>query len=400
MEASPMSDNMGLPHSHLLHGKTVSIIGGGPAGLTLARLLEMRGVEVRAFERDAGAGARTQGGSLDLHEQSGQLAMRRCGLADRFHALSRPEGQASFVYDKHGTLCASSNAEQEIESTPEIDRGELCDLLRSSLRDGTVSWGRRLVEVMAEGDASYRLIFEAGDPVTSDLVVGCDGAWSKVRAALSPLLPCYTGVTFIETRLANADERHPEVARLVGPGSAMSLGPHKGLLAQRNGDGSIRVYVALRQPEHWLRDSGLNAHDVPAMRAALLEHFADWSPRLVGMLSESDDSFLPWPLYAMPTESVLTGRAGMTVIGDAAHVMPPFLGAGANMAMLDAVQLSDHLTSDRFPDLAQALAAFEREMWARMTPIVERSVATQEILFAADAPAGLVGLMNSAAEEE
>jgi 2-polyprenyl-6-methoxyphenol hydroxylase-like FAD-dependent oxidoreductase len=394
-----MPENRHLPTSHVLHGKTVAIVGGGPAGLTLARLLSIAGVTTTVYERDAGEDARGQGGSLDLHENSGQLAMRRCGLEDRFRAVSRPEGQASVVYDRYATLHASSSAEQETESTPEIERGELRDLLRGSLREETLVWGKRLTEVLPTDDGRYRLLFADGEKTDADLVVGCDGAWSKVRSLLTPAMPFYTGVTFIETRLAAANERHLEIASLVGPGSAMSLGDHKGLLAQRNGDGSIRVYVALRQSEHWMRENGLVAGDAPALRTALLKHFADWSPKLVAMLRESDDAFLPWPLYAMPTDQVWQSCPGLTVIGDAAHVMPPFLGAGANMAMLDAVELADHLTSKDFADLAGAQAAFERGMRERMTPLVQQSVATQDILFADDAPTGLVALMNAGGGE-
>jgi 2-polyprenyl-6-methoxyphenol hydroxylase-like FAD-dependent oxidoreductase len=79
----------------------------------------------------------------------------------------------------------------------------------------------------------------------------------------------------------------------------------------------------------------------------------------------------------------------MTIIGDAAHVMPPFLGAGANMAMLDAVELADILTSDRFVDLTDALAAFEEGMRGRMVPLMIGSLETQDLLFADDAPKGL-----------
>lgn len=390
-----MFENRHLPRSHLLHGKKIAIVGGGPAGLTLARLLSMAAIEATVFERDAGEDARGQGGSLDLHENSGQLALRRCGLDDRFLAASRPEGQASVVYDKHGTLMASSSPEQETESTPEIDRGELRDLLRGSLVEKQLIWGRQLTEVAPTEDGRYRLVFTDGENMEADLVVGCDGAWSRVRAALTSARPFYTGVTFIETRLAAADERHPEIARLVGPGSAMSLGDHKGLLAQRNGDGSIRVYVALRQSEAWMAQNDIPVGDVSALRAALLKRFSDWSPKLVAMLRESEDAFLPWPLHAMPADHVWDSRPGLTVIGDAAHVMPPFLGAGANMAMLDAVELTDHLTSGDFADLAAAQKAFEQGMRERMVPLIQQSIATQDILFADDAPAGLISLMSA-----
>jgi 2-polyprenyl-6-methoxyphenol hydroxylase-like FAD-dependent oxidoreductase len=395
-----MYDNPHLPEGHLLRGKRVAIVGGGLAGLTLARLLQLRDVFVNVYERDAGPNARAQGGSLDLHKESGQLAINRCGLDYQFHAVSRPEGQASLVYDKHGILRASSNASQESQSSPEIDRGQLRDLLRGSLADGTEIWDRQLVELAWE-DGVHKLIFTNAAPAWADLVIGCDGAWSKVRRFLSPLTPYYTGVSFIETCLSDADRRHPKIAAIVGRGSAMSLGDHKGLLAQRNGDGSIRVYVARRISESWITEKReLDARTPAAMRAEMLAWFADWAPSLTDMLSRSDDEFILWPLYAMPMQPAWPTGDGVTVIGDAAHVMPPFLGAGANMAMLDAVELADHLCSDRFSDIKKAIASFEHGMRERMAPMIEQSVATQDVLFADDAPDGLASLIASQASED
>jgi len=120
-----------------------------------------------------------------------------------------------------------------------------------------------------------------------------------------------------------------------------------------------------------------------------------WAPKLTDLLSHSDDQFLPWPLYVLRMSDPWTTREGLTMIGDAAHIMPPFLGAGANMAMLDAVELSDTLTSTRSTDLTTALATFERHMLDRMTPLIEQSIAIQNVMFADDAPDGLVALIKA-----
>jgi 2-polyprenyl-6-methoxyphenol hydroxylase-like FAD-dependent oxidoreductase len=387
--------NLHLPEAHLLHGKSVAIIGGGPAGLTLARLLQLARVDVRVYERDVGPEARTQGGSLDLHEGSGQLALKRCGLERQFDSLSRPEGQAAMVYDRSSVLRASLTAADDGGSKPEIDRLKLRGLLLSALEEGTVIWDRRLDEITPLDGNRYRLAFSSGDTLTADVVIGCDGIRSKARETLSPVAPVYTGVTFIETRLADVDMRHPEIARLVGTGSVMGLGQHRGLLAQRNGDGSIRVYVARRLSEHWLHDNGLDPRDPASTRRELLSWFSGWAPKLTELLSHSDDQFLPWPLYVLRMSDPWTTREGLTMIGDAAHIMPPFLGAGANMAMLDAVELSDTLTSTRSTDLTVALATFERHMLDRMTPLIEQSIAIQNVMFADDAPDGLVALVKA-----
>jgi 2-polyprenyl-6-methoxyphenol hydroxylase-like FAD-dependent oxidoreductase len=395
-----MSEDRPLKRAHILHGKRVAILGGGPAGLTLARLLQLGGVEVVVYERAPDAGAHSQGGSLDLHGQSGQLAIGRCGLSGQFRARSRPEGQASVVYNKFAELQLSRTREDEAESAPEIDRGELLGLLRSSLADRTIAWARRLVSLAGEPAGGYRLIFAEGPPTTADVVIGCDGIRSRVRAFLGLPPPVYTGVTFMETKLVDADAKHPDIARMVGPGSALALGDNKGLLAQRNGDGSIRVYAARRVPEYWIVEAGLDAKNPSSLRSALLSWFDDWSPLLVRLLGESDESFLPWPLYAMAPEPGGARRPGITVIGDAAHVMPPFLGAGANMAMLDAVELADHLILGEYDSVDGALEAFEAGMWKRMGPMVRQALATQETLFADDAPAGLIALITRDSDVE
>jgi 2-polyprenyl-6-methoxyphenol hydroxylase-like FAD-dependent oxidoreductase len=102
-----------------------------------------------------------------------------------------------------------------------------------------------------------------------------------------------------------------------------------------------------------------------------------------------------YPLYAFPADQTWKTRPGLTIIGDAAHVMPPFLGEGANMAMLDAVELADRLLSNERPSLGDALAAFERRMHERMAPLIRRSIETQDLLFAPDAPAGLVAIFQN-----
>ena len=395
-----MSDNLHLTRTQPLYGKTVAIVGGGPAGLTLARLLQMNGVQVQIFERSSSSNLLGRGGSLDLHVDSGQLALRRCGLIGAFEAASRPDAQGNKVLDRHGIIKADSDDRPEGESKPEIDRGVLEDLLRRSLESDTVKTGKALLEVVPQGDGRHALHFDNGTCVHADLVVGCDGIWSKVRSRISDVQPAYTGVTFVETRLVDVERTLPEIARLVGRGAVLSLGNRKGLLAQRNGDGSIRLYIARRIGEHWARDAGLDFRDATSTRAHLLSWFEDWSPMLVSMLQHSEDRFYPWPLYALSLSQPWDSLPGVTLIGDAAHVMPPFSGQGANMAMLDAVELADHLLSGRFESVGSATSVFERVMFERMKPIIAGSLATQDLMFADDAPTQLLALLDESRVDE
>ena len=82
----------------------VAIVGGGPGGLVLARILQLHQVPCRVYENEEAPTARNQGGSLDLHEGSGLLALEHCGLLDDFNRHSRPEGDCMRIMDKTGRL--------------------------------------------------------------------------------------------------------------------------------------------------------------------------------------------------------------------------------------------------------------------------------------------------------
>ena len=370
----------------------IAIIGGGPGGLTLARLLQMQGAAVRVYEADATPEARSQGGSLDLHEDSGQLALNRAGLEAEFRRLSRPEGQHFVIYDQHGVRHFDYAPAPGTLSRPEIDRRLLRDLLLGSLAPDTLCWGRRLRHV--EPGPPHRLVFETGPAEMADLVIGCDGAWSRVRSLISQDRPAYVGVTFVETRLADADRRHPVASRLVGPGSLMSAGENKALMAQRNGDGDIRIYAALRVPEDWSQRAGIDFADGAAAKRALLGLFAGWASPLLDLLRCAEDQFRPWPLITLPPEQDWRACPGVTLLGDAAHVMPPFTGRGANLAMLDAVELAEALGRARPGETDGALRAYEAAMLARMAPAIRETLAAEDAMIAPDAPAPLLARMR------
>ena len=392
-----MRDNRHLAAKHLLHGRRVAITGGGPAGLTLARLLQMRGVAVTVFERDPSPDARGQGGSLDLHEDSGQRALAAAGLSAAFLSHARADGQHTRVFDKQGKVRADMRAEDEAQSRPEIDRGAIRDLLLASLEPGTVQWSRRLTDVRRSVEG-VELVF-GDDAITADVVFGCDGGWSKVRPLVSDLHePEYSGVVFVQSFISDVDRRHPDISALVGPGNILVLGERRGLLAQRNGDGTVRVYSALTVPKDWATTSGIDFGDARAVRERLRALFADWDPRITALLTVSDDSFVPWPLYVYPARQSWTPRNDATLLGDAAHIMPPFTGRGANYAMLDALELADALTEDAHSSLAAALEGYERQMLARMEPAIKETMASQHMLLAADAPHGLAAMI--AAEQD
>ncbi|MFD1939928.1 FAD-dependent oxidoreductase [Nonomuraea mangrovi] len=361
----------------------IAVIGGGPAGLTFARVLHRHGHPVTILERDSTPDARPPGGVLDLHERMGQLALGKAGLLAEFQALSRPEGQAMRILDVDGTVLRDWRPRPGDRANPEIDRGQLRGLLLGPL---DVQWGRGVTEVVPRTGDGVLVRFADGRQETFDLVVGADGAWSRVRPAVSSATPHYTGITLVETSLDDVDTRHPDLARLIGDGSMAVYGVNRGLVAQRNSGGHVKVYAQFRAPLDWHTsldrhmglnrragmnagmdtglDTGLDLADAEAMRSSLLALFDGWAAPVLNLLRHGT-AFVHRPLYVLPVSHTWAHVAGVTLLGDAAHLMPP-LGVGANLAMLEGAELAESVAAAPGPaDLDEAVRAFEEQMWAR-----------------------------------
>ena len=331
----------------------IAIVGGGPGGLMLARLLQCRGVATTVFERDANAGERPQGGSLDLHADTGQRAMRLAGLQDAFLAIARPEDQGDRLYDQNGQLLLDRDGAGD--DRPEIDRTALRQILLDALAPGTVRWGSRILSI--EPATSGYSVVANGISETFDIIVGADGAWSRVRTLLSDVVPAYEGATMVELGFTTAG--HPHVDALVGSGKMFAVGDNRVLIAQRNGLGHIRGYAGLRLPEavarHWSKASA------ETLRAPMQDAFTGWAASLTQML-EVGEVFGARPLYALPIGYRWPSRPGVTLLGDAAHVMSPFSGEGVNLALADAADLADALAG---ASGWEAVEAYEKQMTAR-----------------------------------
>lgn len=350
----------------------IAIVGGGLGGLVCARVLQQHGVSVTVFEREATADSRSQGGTLDIREDTGQLALRAAGLFDQFLALSRPEGQESRLMDRSATLLRHHRPEPGDTGAPEIDRGHLRTLLLDSLTPGTVRWDHAVEKVVPLPEGTARLEFTHGGAEEFELVVGADGAWSRVRRALSDAQPAYSGVTFVEGRFNDADRRFPAIAERVGQGMMWAKAGRLSLVAQRNTGAHIRVYSAFRGPLDW--HEGIDLADTEAVRARLLGMYEGFDESLLDLMRLNDGAFTHWPVYVLPVPHTWNRVPGVTLLGDAAHLMPP-VGVGANLAMLDGAELAQAVI-DR-PGIEEAVAAYENVMLARST---EQAAATADML--------------------
>ncbi|MDG4758066.1 NAD(P)/FAD-dependent oxidoreductase [Micromonospora sp. WMMD710] len=363
----------------------IAVVGGGPGGLTFARVLRRHGHPVTVLERDLAPDSRPPGGTLDLHEGLGQLALDKAGLRAEFEALSRPEGQAMRILDTAGTVLRDWRPSPDERAHPEIDRGHLRDLLLGSL---DVRWGSEVTRVVPGSGDGVLVQFANGRQETFDLVVGADGAWSRVRPAVSTVTPQYTGVTSVETSLDDVDARHPDLARLIGDGSVAAYGVNRSLVAQRNSGGHVKVYAKFRAPLDWHAD--LDLADAEATRSALLALFDGWAEPVLDLLRRGG-AFVHRPFFVLPGSHTWAHVRGVTLLGDAAHLMPP-LGAGANLAMLDGAELAESVAADP-EELDEAVRAFEERMWARAGRWAEITTAGLERLVSPD-PAEAVALFD------
>ncbi|MEU1402813.1 NAD(P)/FAD-dependent oxidoreductase [Streptomyces sp. NPDC005728] len=373
-----------LPHH------PIAVVGGGPGGLTLARVLHVHGIEAAVLELDVSGAARTQGGMLDIHDDSGQVALRAARLYEEFRARVHPGGEAVRVLGQDGAV----RLEQSDDGTggrPEIDRGELRDLLLDSLPEGTVRWGVKVTGARPLGDGRHEVALADGSAFTTDLLVGADGAWSRIRPLLSPERPAYTGVSFVEASLPDADARHPESARVVGGGMLFALAAGRGFLGHRESDGSLHVYAAVEAPEDWL--DGIDFTDTEAAKAAVLKEFDDWDESLKALVADADGALVPRRIHALPVGHRWDRVPGVTLLGDAAHLMSPFAGEGANLALLDGAELGLALAAHP-GDSEAALAVYEEKLFPRSEVSAAMSLQSGATLFRADTPQGLIDLFT------
>ena len=358
---------------------TIAVAGAGLGGLALARVLHVNGIDAVVYERESSRGVRGQGGMLDLHSGTGQRALREAGLIGQFHAIARRAGQDLRLLEPDGTLLLQEDTPDDAPlERPEVDRSDLRSLLLDSLPEHAVRWGH------AVGSAGDGLLhFTDGSSATYDLLVGADGADSRVRALLTDARPAHTGQNVVELGIPDIDRTHPDLAAMVGRGNYWVLGNGQSLSAQRNGDGRVRVYLSFYTAEDWFATSGIPFDDPAAARARLIDLLPGWDTRFIALIAACDDMVVPRSITTLPVGLTWPSAPDVTLVGDAAHLMPP-VGHGANMALLDGALLGLALAAhpDDFP---AAVKEYESEMFERAGAVGRMSADMKELLMSPDA---------------
>jgi 2-polyprenyl-6-methoxyphenol hydroxylase-like FAD-dependent oxidoreductase len=254
-----------------------------------------------------------------------------------------------------------------------------------------VCWDRKLESAELRGD-KVELHFAGAESVSADVAIGCDGANSRLRAVVTDVPPRYVGVTLIEGYVPAAKDAVPEILSLMAGPSLMALGNERTLGLGTKPDGGILFYAGLKSmdPEDKRRFDDASQ---PASRVAWFhKNFEGWSDRWTPLFAKASSAV--WrPLLACPADQHWDAKPNVTLLGDAAHVMPPYAGEGVNMAMLDALVLSQEMF--RQSDAASAIAAYEAEMFARMKPMTKDTMQNTEMFYAADASDQIVRMFQS-----
>lgn len=384
----------------LVEGKQVAIIGGGPGGLTLATLLQQKGVAVTVYERDSDRTKRLQGGTLDLHTESGLAALAKAGLLDVFKASYRPDADKVRVVDKQANVWDDEHTRTETarfgdeHHRPEIDRGVLRDLLLDSLQPGTVVWDSHVIALEPVGK-SWKLLFQNGTTVIADLVIGADGANSKIRPLVTPIKPFYAGVTIVEGNVFDSVTNAPKIDALLKGGKIMALGDSKTITISAKGDGSLDFYTGWKVSSDWANDSGIDFKDRGQVLAWFKREHEDWDPIWLELIEGASLPLIVRPQYCMPLDQSWEAQPNLTLIGDAAHVMPPYAGEGVNMAMLDALELSESLTSDQFGDVQSGIAHYEKQMFIRFAEVGGETLDNTDWMHSPKGLEKLLDLFNS-----
>jgi 2-polyprenyl-6-methoxyphenol hydroxylase and related FAD-dependent oxidoreductases len=343
----------------------------------LARLLQIKGAQVKVYERDFSQATRVQGAIVDLHFDSGLKVIEATGLMEAFKVNYMKGADKYRLLDPQGNILMDESEREEEplfgdeHFRPEIDRGALRDLLIDVLLPGTVVWDSQLVSVQETGD-DWQLQFKNGTTATADLVIGSDGYRSTVRTYLTDVKALYSGASIIQGEIDNPAITCPEIYDLVNQGNLMAMGDGSSLVVQPRGDGGFTFYAASMYPENWSISSGINFSNAEEVKRYLRKHFANWNP-VFFMLFEASGHFTWRPLNYFPLEQRWTAKNNMTLIGDAAHLMPPN-GEGVNLAMLDALDLCNCLTTKDDIDIKDAILAYEDIMFERALPLCRETL--------------------------
>lgn len=346
----------------LLQNKKIAIIGAGPVGLTMAILLQQKGIDVTVYERDKDAQTRIWGGTLDLHKGSGQKAMKKAGLLERYFESAIPMGRT--VADEKGiSLSSQKIIPEEANDNPEINRNDLRTLLLDSLKENTIIWNSKVNELEAK-EGKWILHFDNKETATADFVIGANGGMSAIRKYITDAEVEETGTYMIQGEVSQAEIKCKDFFNLCDGNILMSAYNGNLLVANPKNKESLSYNVIFKTPLNWPSENKLDFKNTENISSFLIDKFSDWSETYKELFRATSIFMgLPTRKISLEKEWKNSRPLPITLIGDAAHLMPPFAGQGANIGLVDAMILAENLLSGKFESIVAAIADYEKQMF-------------------------------------
>lgn len=362
-----MNERLSPPRQKSANTPDVIVVGAGIGGLTAAVWLAFSGFRVRVLE--AATELREVGAGVTLGPNATRV-LRAGGVWEEVSSrASRPALQVLQSWDGRVLLTAEPNdADSDPAGYLQVHRADLQQALAGAL-DRLIPGALRLGHPVAtvEADVSRpKVVLENGSTLTADLVVGADGVRSAVRRALfSDEAPEFAG--FVAYRGLVPYDRLP---KLESPApSGFTMGPGKSFVRYMIRGGEILNFAAFVATPHWEQEGW----SVACERSELEPHFAEAHEDVRKTLAAAPGTMLhKWGLFLRPPLEHWT-RGRVTLLGDAAHPMLPFLGQGASMALEDGCILARAIAE--MPTLDAALEAYERLRLPRANAIAAASSA-------------------------
>jgi salicylate hydroxylase len=341
----------------------VAIIGGGIGGLTAANALRRAGVEVSVYE--AAGELKEIGAGVALHANAMRV-LRFIGVED---AVRKVAGKTDYAVTRDGitgrVISKTSRARfaelQGIEPAT-VHRADLLDVLAAALPEGIASLAKRCVSVESTGSSAVAR-FADGTEAEADVIIGADGIHSAVRTSLfGPDAPRFTGKICYRSVIPTAAVRGGVLAD-VAADNGQWLGPHGTIvLYPLRGEELINV-VAHYDDDTYRHESWVTECE----RDEVLERYQGWHESLLRLFA-AGQTWYKWALYDRdPIPAWTKGR--VTLLGDAAHPMLPYLGQGACQALEDGAVLANAMATSPSDPVA-ALAGYERIRRPRASQVV------------------------------